>query len=62
MATRHHTGQGRRRFGAGKRLKIHPLMLAAAMGTSISVEASGPEADAAIAALAALVESRFDED
>jgi phosphocarrier protein len=37
-------------------------MLAAAMGTSISVEASGPEADAAMAALAALVESRFDED
>ena len=38
------------------------MMLAAAMGTSISVEASGPEADAAIAARAALVESRFDED
>ena len=38
------------------------MMLAAAMGTSISVEASGPEADAAITALAALVESRFDED
>src|SRR5215207_1668653 len=38
------------------------MMLAAAMGTSISVEASGPEADAAISALAALVESRFDED
>ncbi|MDP1702943.1 MAG: HPr family phosphocarrier protein [Aestuariivirga sp.] len=38
------------------------MMLAAAMGTSISVEASGPEADAAIEALAALVESRFDED
>src|SRR5436190_19990029 len=38
------------------------MMLAAAMGTSISVEASGPEADAALAALAALVESRFDED
>ena len=38
------------------------MMLAAAMGTSISVEASGPEADAAMAALAALVESKFDED
>ncbi len=38
------------------------MMLAAAMGTSISIEASGPEADAAMAALAALVESKFDED
>ena len=38
------------------------MMLAAAMGTSISVEASGPEADKAIAALAALVASKFDED
>jgi phosphocarrier protein HPr len=38
------------------------MMLAAAMGTSISVEASGPEADAAMEALAALVESKFDED
>jgi phosphocarrier protein HPr len=38
------------------------MMLAAAMGTSISVEASGPEADRAIEALAALVASKFDED
>jgi len=38
------------------------MMLAAAMGTFISVEASGPEADAAMAALEALVESKFDED
>ena len=38
------------------------MMLAAAMGTSINVEASGPEADNAIEALAALVASRFDED
>ena len=38
------------------------MMLAAAMGTSISVEASGPQADAAITALAALVASKFDED
>lgn len=38
------------------------MMLAAAMGTTISVEASGPEADAAMRALAALVESKFDED
>ena len=37
-------------------------MLAAAMGTSISVEASGPEADAAMIALSALVASKFDED
>jgi phosphocarrier protein HPr len=38
------------------------MMLAAAMGTSISVEASGPEADKAITALSALVASKFDED
>jgi phosphocarrier protein HPr len=38
------------------------MMLAAAMGTSISVEASGPEADKAIKALSALVASKFDED
>jgi phosphocarrier protein HPr len=38
------------------------MMLAAAMGTSISVEASGPEALRAIEALAALVASKFDED
>lgn len=38
------------------------MMLAAAMGTSINVEASGPEAAIAIDALAALVESKFDED
>ncbi len=38
------------------------MMLAAAMGTSISVEASGPEAVKAIDALTALVASKFDED
>jgi phosphocarrier protein HPr len=38
------------------------MMLAAAMGTSITVEATGPEATEAIAALEALVASRFDED
>jgi phosphocarrier protein len=38
------------------------MMLAAAMGTSISVEASGPEAEKAVAALEALVQSKFDED
>ena len=38
------------------------MMLAAAMGTSILVEASGPQAEAAVAALEALVASKFDED
>ncbi len=38
------------------------MMLAAAMGTSIMVEASGPQAEQAIAALEALVASRFDEE
>ena len=38
------------------------MMLAAAMGTSITVEASGPQAEQAIAALDALVASRFDEE
>ncbi len=38
------------------------MMLAAAMGTSISVEASGPEAEKAVAALEILVQSKFDED
>jgi phosphocarrier protein HPr len=38
------------------------MMLAAAMGTSVTVEASGPEAEAAIETLATLVASRFDEE
>ena len=38
------------------------MMLAAAMGTSIIVEASGPQAEAAMVALEALVASRFDEE
>jgi phosphocarrier protein len=38
------------------------MMLAAAMGTSITVEASGPEAEQALTALSALVASKFDED
>lgn len=38
------------------------MMLAAAMGTSISVEASGPQAEQAIDALSALVAAKFDED
>ena len=38
------------------------MMLAAATGTTIKVEASGSEASAAIAALTALVESGFGEE
>jgi phosphocarrier protein HPr len=38
------------------------MMLAANMGSSIIVEASGPQADEAIGALSALVASKFDED
>jgi phosphocarrier protein len=38
------------------------MMLAASMGTSIAVEASGPQAEAAMVALEALVASKFDED
>ncbi len=38
------------------------MMLAAAMGTSITVEASGPESERAMEALSALVASKFDED
>jgi phosphocarrier protein len=37
------------------------LMLAAARGTSIQVEAEGPEADAQLEALAALVADKFGE-
>jgi phosphocarrier protein len=38
------------------------MMLGAAMGTSIEVEASGPQATEAIVALDQLVQSKFDED
>ncbi len=38
------------------------MMLTAAMGTSITVAASGPQADAAMDALAALVAAKFGED
>lgn len=38
------------------------MMLAAAMGSSITVTASGPEAEQAVAALAGLVQSKFDEE
>jgi phosphocarrier protein HPr len=38
------------------------MMLGAAMGTSISVVAKGPEAHKALQALAQLVASKFDEE
>jgi phosphocarrier protein HPr len=38
------------------------MMLAASIGTSITVEASGPQAEEALAALEQLVASKFDED
>ena len=38
------------------------LMLAAGPGSSIEISAEGPEADAAVAALAELVDGRFQED
>jgi phosphocarrier protein HPr len=38
------------------------MMLAASIGTTISVEASGPEAEAAMDALEALVVAKFDEE
>lgn len=38
------------------------MMLAASLGTSITVEISGPQADAAMEALSALVANKFDEE
>jgi phosphocarrier protein HPr len=38
------------------------MMLAAAPGTTIKVSAAGPEAEAALAAITALVESKFNEE
>lgn len=38
------------------------MMLAAGPGTTITVSASGPEADAALAAITQLVESKFNEE
>ncbi|HZU89634.1 MAG TPA: HPr family phosphocarrier protein [Stellaceae bacterium] len=38
------------------------MMLAAAAGTTIELTATGREAEAAVAALAKLIESKFDED
>ena len=37
------------------------MMLAAAAGTAVELYATGPEAEAAIAALALLIECKFDE-
>ena len=38
------------------------MMLAAGMGSSITIEAEGSDADAALAALIALIADRFGED
>jgi phosphocarrier protein len=38
------------------------MMLAAGPGTTITVAAAGPEADAALTAIAELVESKFNEE
>jgi phosphocarrier protein HPr len=38
------------------------MMLAASLGTSITVEASGPQGEEAMNALEVLVASKFDED
>ncbi len=38
------------------------MMLAASIGTSVMVEASGPQAEAAMAALEILVADKFQED
>jgi len=38
------------------------LMLGAAPGAVIELTATGPEAEAAVAALARLIECKFDED
>lgn len=38
------------------------MMLAAAKGSTVTIEAEGPDADEAIDAVAALIAARFDED
>jgi len=38
------------------------MMLAAGLGSTIDIEADGPQADEAVSALSALVECRFEED
>lgn len=41
---------------------MHMMMLAATCGTEVEISAEGPDADAAVAALAELVRSKFGED
>ena len=38
------------------------MMLAAGLGTEVEIEAEGPDAEAALDALCALIADRFDED
>jgi phosphocarrier protein HPr len=38
------------------------MLLAAGFGSTIDIEAEGPEADAAVEALTELVSNRFDEE
>ena len=38
------------------------MMLAAGIGSSVDIEAEGPEAEEAVAALADLIANRFDEE
>lgn len=38
------------------------MMLAATKGTELTVTADGPDADAAVAAITVLIDSKFDED
>ena len=41
---------------------MHVMMLAATQGTKLSIQARGDDAQAAVDALASLIESGFDED
>lgn len=38
------------------------MLLAAGPGTEVKIDASGPAAEEAVAALTAMIETRFDED
>ncbi len=49
-------------MSVGGRSIMGLMMLAAGQGTTIDVEGEGPEAEAAVAAIAALVADRFGED
>ena len=44
------------------REELHAMMLAAAPGTEITVEAKGRDAADAVAALLKLIDDKFDED